>query len=53
MHTAEESQQRDDLKNNYCHKHNIPIIRIPYTELEQLKLQDLCLETTTFLVTKE
>lgn len=53
IHTLEESQQRDNLKNNYCHQHNIPIIRIPYTELENLKLQDLCLETTSFLMKRK
>lgn len=52
-HTIEESQNRDALKNNYCHQNNIPIIRIPYTHLNDLEIQDLCLETTTFLVIKE
>lgn len=52
-HTIEEYQNRDTLKNNYCHKNNIPIIRIPYTHLNNLSLQDLKLETTQFLVTKE
>lgn len=53
MHTLEEAQSRDILKNNYCHQNNIPIIRIPYTQLDYLELQDLCLETTQFLVKKE
>ena len=52
-HTVEESQQRDALKNNYCHQQNIPIIRIPYTQLENLQLQDLCLETSSFLVERK
>ena len=52
-HTMEESQNRDALKNSYCHQNNIPIIRIPYTHLNDLEIQDLCLETTTFLVIKE
>lgn len=52
-HTLEESQNRDALKNEYCHKNNIPIIRIPYTHLNNLSLQDLQLNTTQFLVLKE
>lgn len=50
IHTLEESQIRDLLKNSYCHQNNIPIIRIPYTHLSKLSIKDLQLETTTFLV---
>ena len=50
IHPLIESQTRDALKNEYCHTNNIPIIRIPYTHLEDLKIEDLMLETTTFLV---
>lgn len=50
MHTIEESQMRDIIKNNYCFKNNIPIIRIPYTHLNNLILEDLQLETTSFLI---
>ena len=53
IHTIKESQDRDTLKNNYCHKHQIPIIRIPYTHLDKLCLSDLQLQTTKFLVQKE
>ena len=50
IHTLQESQTRDLLKNNYCHQNNIPIIRIPYTHLSKLSIKDLQLETTAFLV---
>lgn len=50
IHPLIESQTRDALKNEYCHNNNIPIIRIPYTHLEDLQIEDLMLETTTFLV---
>lgn len=30
------SQQRDQEKNQYCKKHNIPLIRIPYWELDNI-----------------
>lgn len=41
----------DLLKNQYCFEHNIPLIRIPYNE--EYDLNDLKLETTRFLLTKE
>ena len=43
-------QQHDAYKNNWCKQKNIPIIRIPYTHLNKICLQDLLLETTTFLI---
>lgn len=41
----------DKEKNQYCFEHNIPLIRIPYNE--EYDLNDLKLETTRFLLTKE
>lgn len=46
----EEIQKRDEFKNNWCLKNNIPLIRIPYTHLKQLKITDLLLETSEFLI---
>lgn len=31
----------DEIKNNYCQKNNIPLIRIPYTELNKIDLKYL------------
>lgn len=31
-------QQRDEIKNNYCKEKNIPLIRIPYYEQENITL---------------
>ena len=45
-----ETQYRDELKNEYCLKHGIPLIRIPYWHYNDLKLEDLLLETSEFLV---
>jgi len=42
------NQYRDNLKNEYCRQNNIPLIRIPYTHLNNLCLEDLLLETTSF-----
>lgn len=46
-------QQRDSIKNNYCFKNNILIIRIPYFHLEKISLDDLKLDTSTFILKKE
>ena len=43
-------QQRDKIKNEYCVKKNIPLIRIPYTHYDDLCIEDLLLETTKFRV---
>jgi very-short-patch-repair endonuclease len=49
-HTIEETQMRDITRNNDCFKNNIPIIRIPYTHLNNLTLEELQLETRSFLI---
>lgn len=43
-------QQRDEYKNQWCKDNNIPLIRIPYTKLDTLCIEDLMLETTKFRV---
>ena len=35
------TQQHDKIKNQYCNKHNIPLIRIPYTKLNHITINDL------------
>lgn len=47
----ERTRQSDLVKNQYCFEHNIPLIRIPYNA--EYNLNDLKLETTRFLLTKE
>lgn len=44
------TQQRDNEKNQYCKTNQIPLIRIPYTLLNNLSIEDLQLETTKFLL---
>lgn len=39
--TLETIQERDNLKNNFCKKHNIPMVRIPYTHINNIVLDDL------------
>ena len=46
----EKTHERDELKNNWCKENNIPLIRIPYTHLKELCLDDLILETSKFII---
>lgn len=43
-------QEHDKIKNVWCKDNNIPLIRIPYTHLKELCLEDLLLETTKWRV---
>ena len=40
----ENIQEHDNFKNNWCKENNIPIIRIPYYQLENLKIEDIILK---------
>ncbi len=44
------TQERDNFKNKWCKENNIPLIRIPYTHLEDICLEDLLPETSQFLI---
>ena len=44
------TQEHDKIKNQWCKDNNIPLIRIPYTHLNDLCLEDLLLETSSFIV---
>lgn len=46
----EKRKIRDAVKNNYCKKNNIPLIRIPYTHLKELTIDDLRPESSQYLV---
>lgn len=43
-------REKDNFKNEWCKKHNIPIIRIPYTRLKELNIKDLLLTTSDFII---
>ena len=43
-------QERDMIKNQWCKENKIPLIRIPYTQLKNLCLEDLLLETSQFII---
>lgn len=46
----EEIKRRDSLKNKWCEEKRIPLIRIPYTKLETLRIDDLLLETSKYIM---
>lgn len=43
--------EHDKFKNDWCVINEIPLIRIPYTHFNNIKIEDLILETTKFRVT--
>lgn len=43
-------QNKDEYKNLWCKKQNIPLIRIPYYQLDNLSIKDLLLKTSEFIV---
>ncbi len=43
-------KEYDNIKNKWCKDNNIPLIRIPYTHYNDLKLEDLLLETSQFII---
>lgn len=49
-HNIDTIKEHDQIKNQYCKDHNIPLIRIPYTHLNKLCLKDLQLETSNFII---
>ena len=46
----EKTKEHDIFKNQWCKENNIPLIRIPYTHLNDLKIEDLLLETSEFII---
>lgn len=48
--TLQKTQYRDKIKNQWCKTNNIPLIRIPYTHLSNLSIEDLKLDTSNFII---
>lgn len=46
----EKTKKHDEIKNEWCKENNIPLIRIPYTHLNDLCIEDLLLKTSQFLI---
>lgn len=47
------TNEHDKIKNEWCIKNHIPLIRIPYTIKENIRIEDLVPETSQFLVKGE
>jgi len=47
------TKEHDKIKNEYCFNNNIPIIRIPYTYLDNICLDDLLLKTSKYIIKAE
>ena len=47
------TQEYDKIKNKWCLENNIPLIRIPYTQYQNLNIKDLLLETSNFIIKGE
>ena len=46
-------KNNDKIKNNWCIKNKIPLIRIPYSHYNKLSIKDLLLETSDFIIKEE
>lgn len=44
------NQYKDNYKNKWCKENNIPLIRIPYTRLSTLCLDDLLLDKSNYII---
>lgn len=44
------TQEHDIYKNIWCQNNHIPIIRIPYTIQDKIKIEDLLLETSDYVI---
>ena len=44
------TKERDKMRNNYCKINNIPIIRIPYTVIDKIQLEDLVPQSSVYLI---
>ena len=45
----EYTHKHDLMKSKWCKENNIPLIRIPYTQYDDLSIKDLVLETSNFI----
>lgn len=49
LYGYEDTHRHDLMKNDWCLKHHIPLIRIPYTHFDDLVLNDLLLSESSFI----
>ena len=53
LESFNQTKIRDLEKDKWCFDNNIPLIRIPYTHLKDISLEDLSIQTSKFIVSKE
>ncbi len=46
----EKRQEYDKIKNDFCLSNNIPLIRIPFSKLHKITIEDLNPKTTKYLI---
>lgn len=44
------TKEYDNYKDKWCKENNVPLIRIPYTRLKELKIEDLMIDASPFRV---
>lgn len=49
----QDTRKHDKLKNQYCFKNNLYLIRIPYAYINLMKIEDLIPTTSNFILTPE
>ena len=50
LEKLQRNQENDKIKNEWCKKNNIPLIRIKYDKYDNLSIEDLKLETSKFII---
>lgn len=49
----EKQHKNDMIKNNYCFDNNIKLLRIPYTDVDNLTVEDLQCDSSKYRITRE
>lgn len=50
FHKRQNTQEKDKFRNQWCIEHKIPLIRIPYKNINTISIQDLILETSSYRI---
>lgn len=50
FHKQQSNQEKDKFRNDWCEKQGIPLIRIPYQDINKIFIQDLILETSQYRI---
>lgn len=50
FHKQQITQEKDKFRNQWCVKQNIPLIRIPYKDINNITMLDLALETSPYRI---